>query len=121
MKKEQIMMLLITVGMLLIAVGIVLPIFMGIDCAAYRYIYAAGALMLIIGRIFSPYRGKDLRLKRLYRIESWSAIFFCVAAFMLFYNPRSMRDALAFTLAGGVIQVYTSIMIPRRAKKAGEY
>lgn len=109
---------LVTMGMLLIAAAIVIPMFAGIANPVYRWLYAAGALILLIGRILSQYKGDNLRLRRLYRIETWSAVFFCVAAFFLFYPPgNNLRDVLAFTLAGGVIQIYTSIMIPRAAKK----
>ncbi|MCM1517643.1 MAG: hypothetical protein NC117_03295 [Pseudoflavonifractor sp.] len=78
----------------------------------WRYLYGAGALALIAGRLMSPYRGDIYRVKRLSRIEVWSAIFFCVAVFFMFYPGANNRDWLAFTLAGGVIQVYTSVMIP---------
>ena len=106
------MLALITIGMLLICAGIVIPFFTGINGIAYKIIYAAGAIMLLIGRIFTPYKGSDARLKRLYRIEAWSAIFFCAAAVFLFYPPgNNLRDVLAFTLAGGAIQIYTSITI----------
>lgn len=106
-----------TVGMLLIVAGTVLPIFR-LDNDIYKYVYTAGAVMLLVSRLFNPYKGNNLRLKRLVRIESWSAIFFCVAAFFMFYDPTTARDWLAFTLAGGMIQIYTSIMIPRVAAKS---
>ena len=116
--KEKIILGAITVGMLLICIGIVMPFFMGVYGWGYKAVYAAGALLLVTGRIFTPYKGDNTRLKRLYRIESWAAIFFCVAAFFLFYPPgNNLRDVLAFTLAGGAIQIYTSIMISIRLKK----
>lgn len=74
--------------------------------------------MLLVARIMNRYTGQILRVKRLYRIETWSALFFCVATFFLFYSSDSSRDWLAFTLAGGVLQVFTSIMIPRTLSKA---
>ena len=78
---------------------------------SYRYIYAAGAAVLLLARLFSPSSGiADLRLRRLMRIESWSAVF------VSFYQPRELRDWVAFTLAGAALQVYTSIAIPRRAR-----
>jgi hypothetical protein len=84
---------------------------------SYRYIYAAGAAVLLLARLFSPSSGiADLRLRRLMRIESWSAVFFCAASFFSFYQPRELRDWVAFTLAGAALQVYTSIAIPRRAR-----
>lgn len=112
----------ITAGMLLIVAGTMMPIFNlegdYFTGTIYKYVYSAGALLLIVSRLFSSYKGKNDRLRRLYRIESWSAIFFCVAAFFMFYGDAA-RDWLAFTLAGGAIQIYTSIMIPYVAKKSG--
>lgn len=107
---------LMTLGMLLIVTGTVIPIFR-LETQIYKYIYSAGAVILLVSRIMTPYRGDNDRIRRLYRIESWSAIFFCVAAFFMFYDPYSARDWLAFTLAGGAVQIYTSIMIPRTAAK----
>ena len=113
---SKIWILVMTVGMLLIVAGTVMPIWR-LDNDVYKYIYSVGAVMLLVSRLFNPYKGENIRLKRLVRIESWSAIFFCVAAFFMFYDQTSARDWLAFTLAGGVIQVYTSIMIPREEMK----
>ena len=109
----------ITIGMLLIAAGTVIPLLMQ-DASndLFKYVYGGGAVMLIIGRLFTSYKGDNVRLKRLYRIETWSAIFFCVAVFFMFYEGAGARDWLAFTLAGGAIQIYTSIMIPRTIAKS---
>lgn len=108
----------ITLGMALIAIGTVMPlIVMDPSSETFKYIYGVGAILLLIGRLFTPYKGNHIRLKRLYRIETWSAIFFCVALFFMFYEGANARDWLAFTLAGGAIQIYTSIMIPRTIAK----
>lgn len=108
----------ITLGMILIAIGTVMPlIVMDPSSETFKYIYGVGAILLLIGRLFTPYKGNHIRLKRLYRIETWSAIFFCVALFFMFYEGANARDWLAFTLAGGAIQIYTSIMIPRTIAK----
>lgn len=113
-------MLMMVVGLLLIVAGVALPFIMvmgGWHSEAYKYIYAAGALTLFVSRLFSPYKGDNLRLKRLFRLETWSAVFFCVGAFFMFYPPgNNMRDVLAFTIAAAVIQCYCSIMINRKAK-----
>lgn len=85
--------------------------------ASYKYVYSAGALALLLVRLFTPYRGDDLRLKRLHRIESWSAVFFCAAAVFLFYPGAELRDWLAFTLAGAALQIFTSLAIPARESK----
>lgn len=115
-QPSRIALMGMTLGMLLIVAGTLSPL-LGGHVSLYRWIYGAGALILLIIRIFTPYTGKALRLKRLYRIESWAALFFCVAAFFMFYQPGIMRDWLVFTLAGGAIQIYTSIMIPLVVKK----
>lgn len=108
--------ILMTLAMLLIVAGTVIPVFR-LHTPVYKYIYTAGAALLLVTRLFTPYKGKVHRLRQLYRIESFSAIFFCVAAFFMFYEPYSARDWLAFTLAGGAVQIYTSIMIPRVISK----
>lgn len=82
-----------------------------------RWIAATGALIVIVARLFSAYKGPDLKLKRLLRIQAWSGIFFCAATVFLFIPDGSLRDFIAFTLAGAVIQIYTSIAIPRSFKK----
>jgi len=116
------MVVLSTVGLLIIAVGALLPIFavkLGPQAVEWwKYVYAAGALCFLTGKIFTPYTGSHPRVKRLYRIESWSAVFFCVAAFFLFWSDSGTRDVWAFTLAGGVLLIFTTIAIPRTIKKA---
>jgi O-antigen/teichoic acid export membrane protein len=114
--------ILSTVGLLAIAIGTMLPIlnvyfhpgYLGIW---WKVVYAAGALCFLVSKLFSPYTGQHMRLKRLYRIETWSAIFFCVAAFFLFYNGDMTRDSWAFTLAGGALLVFTTLQIPRIIRK----
>ncbi len=113
---------LATVGLIAIAVGTLLPILnVNVSPAVagtwWKYVYAAGAVLFLAGKLMCPYTGKHPRIRRLYRIESWSGIFFCVAAFFLFYNGEYTRDSWAFTLAGGVLLVFTTIAIPRVVKK----
>lgn len=115
------MAVLATAGLLTIAVGTLLPIFavkLGPQAVSWwKYVYAAGALCFLAGKLFSPYTGIHPRIKRLYRIEAWSAVLFCVAAFFLFWGNDTMRDVWAFTLAGGALLIFTTIAIPRVIKK----
>lgn len=121
-QSSQFFLALISIGLLLIMAGTLMPLF-GImksfssGAETFKYVYAIGAGLLLIGRIFSPYKGDNFRVKRLSRIEFWSALFFCVAVFFMFYNQAGQTDWLAFTLAGGILQIYTSIMIPRTLAK----
>lgn len=110
----------IPVALILICLATLVPFFISNEAwamTAYPYVYSVGAVMMLIIRLFTPYKGSDMRLKRLHRIEGWSAIFFCVAAFFLFYPGSHLRDWIAFTLAAAIIHIYTSLAIPFREEK----
>ena len=118
-KNQNIVMWLITVSLLLIMAGTIMPL-LRVEGDVWKYIYGSGAALLRYGRISAKTpKGASLRLRRLCRLETWCAIFFCAATFFMFYEKSGQMDWLAFTLAGGAIQVYTSIMIPRVARKEG--
>ncbi len=110
---------LATLGLCCIGIAAFIPIMHGgFDHGWYRYLFAAGALMVLVARLFTPYTGTLLRMKRLHRMEAWSGIFFCVAAFFMFYEPAQNRDWLAFTMAGAVIQIVATFMMAHVARKA---
>lgn len=108
--------ILIYGGLLAIAAGLIMPMFMGVQGIAFKIVYSAGAVAALAGRLMSPYKGSNLRVKRLVRLQVWSALFFIVAAAMLWYS-RSTQDWMAFTLAGALVQCYVSIAIPYAARK----
>lgn len=117
--KERTLYLISTIGFLMIAVAMVVPLIKGIVEAGqwYKYLYAAGAVIMFICSLLTPYRGKDFKLKRLYRIQSWGAIMFCAGAFFLFWPDGTLRDWIAFTLAGAVIRAYSNFAIVARQRK----
>ena len=100
--------LIVPFGLLLILLATVAPFFL----RDYEW-----ALILLIARLMQRRTASDLRLRRLYRLEVWVAVIFCVAAFFLFYPGAELRDWIAFTLAGAALQAYTSIAIPARESK----
>lgn len=107
-------------GLLMVLAATAVPFFLHNTAwalTAYPYVYAAGALIVLIARILVPKKDSDFRLKRLKRLDVWIGIIFCVAAVFLFYPGASPRDWLAFTLAGAALQVYTSMAIPARENK----
>lgn len=110
-------MWLVNIGLLAIVVATALPL-LHVGVAVSRFVYAAGAIILLAGRVLTPApENVSLRLKRMCRLETWSAIIFIVGAVLLFYpGTAGTRDWIAFTLAGGAVQVYTSLMIPRLMK-----
>lgn len=117
--KEKILYTLSMIGFLMIAGSMIVPLVEGpyYDGSWYKYLYAAGALLMLIGALFSPFKGKDLRLKRLFRLQSISAIMFCVAAFFLFWPGATLRDWIAITLAAAVVRAYTNFAIVARQRK----
>ena len=117
--KRPWLMWVVSAGLIMVLIGTLMPLVSPYG-EAFRYVYTAGAVLTLAGRLFSPYRGDNVRVKRLSRIEAWSSVFFCAAAFFMFYPGAGNTDWLAFTMAGGAIQIYTSIMIPR-ALKATNY
>lgn len=104
------------IGLLLVLAGTALPLFSHTLFLTTRWIFSAGALLCVAGRAmerFSPSVTRSLRVRRLKRIEMWSAIMFAVAAVFMFLRNVGPTDWIAFTLAGGALTCYTSIMIPR--------
>ena len=118
---RQAWLVAVNIGLLLIVIGTAIPLLRlsGFDSTGIisRIVYSVGAAAVLIGRLFAPSTaGLPLRVRRLCRLEIWTGIIFCVGACFMFYTPERM-DWLAFTLAGAVIQIYTSLMIPRAMEK----
>ena len=110
------------VGLIFILVGTALVWFRGhggFFDYGFSWIYTFGAGWLLLCRLFSPLpAGAGRRQRSIHRAESWVAIIFCVAAFFLFYNfPYHLRDWMAFTLAGGLLEILCSWGLPAIAKR----
>lgn len=114
--KQKIFSAMTWLGMLLVLAGIVMPFFTGPAVDTYKYVFGAGALLNLVGRLFTPYRGPSMRVRRLTRIEVWASLFFCVAVYFMFADPDP-RNWIVFVLAGGALLAYTSLVIPRAQKK----
>ena len=106
---------LASVGLIVFMVALTLPKWQPVE--VYRWVAACGALILLGARIFTRYTGPDIKLRRLVRIQMWSAIFFCAASVFLFVPGGTLRDFIAFTLAGAAIQIYPAKASPARCKK----
>lgn len=103
-------------GMTLLLVTAVLPI-LNIKWEGLRYLFAAGAALTLMAQIATPSPSKELRVRRLCRINVWSAILYCFAAGCLFTTrPDFQKSWVAFLLAGAVIQVYATLMISKLTK-----
>ncbi len=100
--------LLGSLGLLIIAIGVVIPIIEGgfPESPLYKWLYTAGAAVCLVASLFNKApAGAELRVRRWTRIEGWSSLFFCAGAFFLWFPGSTVRDWLAFTLAGAVIRI----------------
>lgn len=103
---------LASAGLLMIMIAAALPL-LRLARGWFGWLYAAGALLLLAGRIIAPgIKDAPLRLRRLLRMEIWTALIFGAGAVFTLI-PHIGNDWLAFTMAGGVLTIYTSIMITR--------
>lgn len=107
--------IMLVIGLLIMAVMALLPL-LNINHMWMRWAFAAGAFLVLVGRIIGIYKGPSLRVKRLHRILISSAILYCASALMMFVS-RGTNDWIAFLLAGLVMQMYASWMIEREEKK----
>lgn len=123
-KAQTIASVAVNIGLLMVMAGTCLPLIRLLNRSympALKYVYAAGAVICLIGRLVTSRREMpDTRSRRLLRLEVWAALMFCVGAFFLFWPGAGPTDWLAFTLAGGMLQAYVSVMLPRAIRKGGE-
>lgn len=120
--KQKIANLLLTIGMLILLVIAVLPL-IGIMQPWFKYVYAIGAILTLIARVMERYQGKNITLRRLYRIQTVSTICYCTSAATLFFSMNnfiSEKDWLAFLTAGAVMQIYSSLRIQNEERKEAE-
>lgn len=119
LRRRQICSLSTSLGLLLIAAAVMIPIISGgfPTSPIYKWIFSAGAAVCLAASLFNPNIAADLRTRRWQRIESWSSIFFCAAAAFLWIPGQTPRDWLAFTLAGAVLRIICFFRNIRRAKK----
>ncbi len=121
-----------SVGLLLVLAAMVIPFFGNLlnwPMQWLKWVYAAGALVYTAARVIDVNApGDSLRLKRLRRMEFMAGVCFIVGAVFWFYKlsyfsgfyagPLAvMRQTVAFTMAGAVIQIVASWMIAFRLKK----
>ncbi|MDE6511419.1 MAG: hypothetical protein K2L00_04950, partial [Muribaculaceae bacterium] len=118
-------------GLLLVLAAMTAPFlegFVGHTLMWAKWVYAAGALVYTAARVVDVNApGDSLRLRRLRRLEFWAGVCFIVGAAFWFYKvdyysgmaagPLAvMRQTVAFTMAGAVIQIVASWLIAFRMK-----
>ena len=120
-KRTQLSNVLVAVGLLLMAVMALMPLFNLFDAHRewMRWVFAAGAAIVLVGRAIGIYKGSSLRIRRLHRILISSAVLYCASALTMFLTDGT-NNWVAFLLAGLVMQIYASWMIDYESKKTGE-
>jgi len=117
-KRTNLSGILVIVGLLMMAVMAVTPLLVNhsINLELMRWIYAAGAIIVLAGRLVGAYRGPSFRLRRLHVILIFSALLYCASASMMFIF-QGTNNWIAFLLAGLIVQLYASWMIDREQQK----
>lgn len=131
-KRRKYTELAASLGLLMVLFSMLAPFFgqvMGNALQWAKWVYAAGALVYTVARVIDVNApGDSLRLRRLRRLEFWAGMCFIVGAAFWFYKLSYysgvrfgllavMRQTVAFTMAGAVIQIVASWMIASRMKK----
>lgn len=119
-------------GLLLVLLAMMAPFaqgFLHVSLMWARWVYAAGAVIYTVARVVNVNAVSDsLRLRRMRRMEFWAGVCFMAGAAFWFYKMQYyigfsagilavMRQTVAFTMAGAVIQIVASWMIAARMKK----
>ncbi len=123
-KQIEIQNITLAVATLLLLITAAMPIF-GMAGDWTKYVFAFGAVLALAERFTERYKGKNLRIRRLYRMGKVSAMFYCVSAFFQFSTILNTnmgqswgnRDWLAFLLAGALLQIYASFAIQHEENK----
>ena len=127
-KKRKLLDTLASVGMLLVAAALAIPLVKMGDVqflSPFKWVFAAGALLYTVARVLNPVdSAESLRLRRM---QAWAGIAFVIAAFFWFYNEERFgnaagtlqitRQTILFALVGAVLQIVSSWMIFSREKK----
>lgn len=120
-------------GMVLIAVGLLIPLFQMTQTSMLsicKWVYTAGVLLFLGSKCVKVYPpSASFRLRRLKRLEFWAGVCFMIGAGFWFYNQSKfagnsyagslsvIHDTILFSLSGAVIQLLAAWLIYFREKK----
>ena len=119
MKKENVLNILLSVGMVILLLSAFLPL-VDVKTPWLRYIFTFAAMLIVVVRVFQRAARRkqtfSLRVRRLFTMEFWSAMCYVVSPLFLFSDPYH-STWLGFLTAGAVVQVYASFMIDYQLRK----
>ena len=114
--------IMVIVGLLMMAVIAITPLLVNhqIDMEMMRWIFTAGATIVLVGRLIGTYSGPSFRIRHLHVILIFSALLYCASASMMFIF-QGTNNWIAFLLAGLAVQIYASWAIEREQKKESKF
>ena len=74
------------------------------------YVFAVGAAGVAIARLSRRYKGDNLRLKRLYKMETISALLLVAASYFMF---KERNEWLLILTIAAILQLYAAFVIPK--------
>lgn len=120
-------------GMILIAVGLLIPLFNMSSTELLpmcKWVYTIGTLMFLGAKsVRTVPTGSSFRMRRMRRLEFWSGVCFLIGAAFWFYNEHKLggseyagplaivHDTILFSLSGAVVELVASWLIYFREKK----
>ena len=111
--------ILLSVGMVILLLSAFLPL-VDVKTPWLRYIFTFAAMLIVVVRVFQRAARRkqtfSLRVRRLFTMEFWSAMWYVVSALFLLSDPYH-STWLGFLTAGAVVQVYASFMIDYQLRK----
>ncbi len=122
-KRTKILGNILSIAMLMIMLPVLLKL-LHFNWQGLNYVFAIGAVTALVVRILDKYHGDNLRIKRLYRISTVSALCYCLSAYfkfsseMHFFPYASGYDWLGFLTAGAALQIYAAFTIGYEEKKS---
>lgn len=82
-----------------------------------KWVIIAGAAGYAATTFTTPYPGKSIRGKRLFNIQVFAALLFCVSAYLMHVELRAWVITL---LVGAILTLYSAIVIPIAYRKEQE-
>lgn len=110
--KNNIKDLIFKTAALLVLVGATLPLFVHADWVPY--IFAVGAAGMSVTKLATPYRGKNIRLRRLVLIDLLATLMLLFVSYLMF---RGGYDWVVLLAISAALQTYTAFVMPREMEK----
>lgn len=99
-------------GYILIIIAVVGFIFNPIDCCSLYipYVFSIGAVLSIVGRVFTLVQSDDFRVRRFNNMLAVSAVLVVISAYLMF---KGENFCIVTLFISGFIDIYISFRYPQ--------